>query len=282
MANESWHYLENQFDGVTRESRKRMDAILADTFPKLVAGTAANSAIAPLVTILTPAKTAWDTVYGQWANARAASRAATQQVENLLFVLRREPAPGERSHVDAWESRLSAEWARSHAVYAYLLPQGREPFTLGTREQMIGAVEQFGKRLTDQAGKLQAEAAQPGLAADKAARLTRQATLLTELAGDVSAFFAQLDAARDAQQQREGELDGLSGQVEAARVIAATALYKVLGSLMAIFAEPPQRSQVTAFFDLTLIMNPPKAGEDEEEELPADPVPPAGGGGVVG
>ena len=47
MPNETWHYLENQFDTVTRTSRKRMNSILVDHKTKIDA--AAGTQGAPLI-----------------------------------------------------------------------------------------------------------------------------------------------------------------------------------------------------------------------------------------
>ncbi len=257
MANETWHYLENQFDSVTRRARKRMDSILADTHPKLAQGANLNPALEPALAVLTPAKTAWDAAYGQWLDKQAGYRSATQATENLISSLQRAPAPGERSKLDRWESKVAGEWARSHPVYQFLFPRGREPFTSGTREQILDEVERLGGRFTQKAGDLAGEAA----------------ALLTGLGGEVTAFHSELQAARDAQQTTEGEVDQFAALADQRRVEAATALYRVLAKLMDIFAEPAERDQVTGFFDLTLIMTPPRPDEGDEAEPPASTSP---------
>ncbi len=268
MPTETWHYLENQFETVTSGSRSRMNAILADSHAKLTLGAAENAALAPVLAGLTAAKAGWDAAYGDWKGARASWRAATQTQVNLLAALRVAPAPGERSKIDRWESKVGGEWARSHPVYAYLFPRGREPFTSGTLEDILDELELLGQRLASKA----AEAA-AGLSAE-------QQTLLTTLAGEVTAFHGLLGGARDAQQQVEGLVTRTADLCEQQRGSAATALYRVLAKLMDIFAEPASRGQVTGFFDLTLIMTPPSP--DEEEEVGATPVAAsvAGNGGA--
>ncbi len=256
MATEIWHYLENQFETVTEGSRGRMNAILADTHAKLTKGAADNPALVPVLAVLTPAKAAWDTAYGEWKESRAGWRSATQAQANLLATLRVEPAPGERSKIDRWESKAGAEWPRSHPVYAYLFPRGREPFTKGTLESIQDEVKRLGDRMAGQAGDANA-----GLSPE-------QVALLTALAGEVTAFHGQLDAARDTQQEIEGLVDRLATRCEQQRVKTATALYQTLAKLMDLFAEPEARGEITSFFDLSLIMAPPASKEEEEDAAP--------------
>jgi hypothetical protein len=261
MAAETWHYLENQFETVTDGSRQRMNSLLADTHAKLTKGAADHAALVPVLAVLTPAKTDWDAAFGAWKDARAQWRSASQGQQNLLAALQEEPAPGERSKIDRWESKVGSEWAKSHPIYAYLFPLGRSPFTEGTLENILGEVKRLGERLAAKA-------------ADAGAGLTAEQTaLLTALATEVTAFYTQLSATRDTQQQIEGVVARTADLCEQQRVKTATALYRVLAKLMDIYAEPEQRGQVKAYFDLTLIMTPPDQPDDAPETVAPSPVP---------
>lgn len=87
---------------------------------------------------------------------------------------------------------------------------------------------------------------------------------LLALAGEVTAFYAQLNAARNAQQGLEGSTDITAEQIEAARVTIARALYGDLGMLMAIYQDAP--SQVEAFFDLDTLREGSSGAEDSSDQ----------------
>jgi hypothetical protein len=268
MANETWHYLENQFDSVTKLNRKLMDAILKDHYSKLSGAAVADVRLQPLLASLSPVKAAWDAKYGEWKNAQAAYRSASQAVQNLFDTLQIKPVGGGRSTLDGWVSKVASFWPDGNAVYDYLLPRGREPFTSGTIEDMAGEVERLATRLGTKATDLTTLAAAPGNTPEQTADYTEQAGALTALQQKVSAFSTQLNAARNVQTQQEGAVDQLSKQVETARAAAADALYGSLAGLMTIFSTAATRGQVAGFFDLALIMNPP-AADDATSTPPA-------------
>lgn len=274
MADETWHYLENQFDSVTKGRRGRMDSILNDTYVKLNAAVGQNAAYLPIRDGLSDPKTAWETAYADWKNKRANWRGATQALENLLSALSVAPAPGSRSKIDKWESRIANYWAVTHPIYATLLPRGRDPFTEGTRDSIIDEVEQFGVRVAAKSVELLAAAGDPNLPPAEAAELTEQGNALAVLGTEVTAFHGELNGARTAQQQQEGMVDQCSASCEQKRVDAADALYKVLAQLMAMHWTKEARPMVAGFFDLTLLMETSQPGDEEEEE----PQPPEGGG----
>ena len=249
-----WHYLANQFDNVTKGRRKRMNAILADSFAKLTEGAASNAALVPVLAVLTAVKGPWDTAYGAWKERRAAWRSTTQEFDNLLAALRVSPGGGLRSKIDRWESKVAAFWAVSHAVYAYLFPQGREPFTVGGRDEIITEVKGLGERLATKSGELTTAAGAPGLPAGQVAELEEQADALDALGTEVTAFYNLMKDARSAQTVKEGLVDQAAATCEQRRVESATALYRALAKLMDIFAEPEVRMQVAGFFDLELIV----------------------------
>lgn len=277
MAEETWHYLENQFASVTAGNRKLMHAILKDHYDKLAAGVPGDARLQPLMGVLDPVYTEWTQKYGAWKNSQAAYRSASQAMLNLLDVLRERPPGGGRSKIDEWASKIASYWSASDPNYDFLLPQGREPFTTGSRDEMIGEVERLGQRLLTKKAELAAAAADPQLDEPEQQALTEQANAMDALAAKVSAFHAQLSAARTLQTQKEGAVDQLSGQVRPARLAAADALYHSLAGLMAIFYKAEGRDQVTGFFDLTLIMSPPEPSDQE----PDPGMPPAGGGGTT-
>lgn len=274
MPEETWHYLENQFESVTRENRKLMDAILTDAHAKFNAGAGGHAAVNAGYLLLNAVKVQWDAAYSGWFERRAAWRSTTQALLNLLAALQLSPGAGQRSKIDRWESKVASFWSEEHAVYAYLFPLGREPFTSGSREEIIGAVEGLGTRLNTKSGELAAAAGDPLLTPEQVAELNEQATALAALSTEVLAFHGQLDAARLIQTQKEGLLDGQATLCEQRRQAAAVALYRALAKLMDAWAEEATRPQVADYFDLSLIMNPPEEEEEDEEPPPGGPPAP--------
>jgi hypothetical protein len=227
-----------------------------------------------LLTFLTPVKTAWEKAYGDWKNAQAGYRSASQVVQNLFDTLQLKPVGGGRSLLDDWESKVSSYWATDSAIYSYLFPRGRESLNSGTIEEVVNEVARLVTRLEKTQTDLNTLAAAPGNTPAQTADYTEQAAAMLRLKEKVAAFSLQLGQARTAQTGQEGALDQLSPQVEAARVEVVDALYKNLADLMSLFYLAKDRLRVEGFFDLTLIMNPPVA--DDASPDPAVPPPPVG------
>lgn len=257
---DTWHYLENQFLSVTKKRRGLADAIYKDHLAKLTGKLPGNAALAPLLAGITAAGAPWSVKYGEWKNARAEYRGTTQAVENLLAILQRKPVGGGRSKIEEWDSKIRAYWSPGDPIYETLLPQGRESFTTGARDQMLDEVGLLAGRIQVQADALAAAAAAASGA--EAALLTEQGDALLALKPSVVAFSAQVNAARSVQTQKEGFVDEFSEQLEPLRVDLCVALYRNVGSLMAMLA--PHQAEVAGYFDLQLIMAPP-AGDDEDE-----------------
>lgn len=270
MADQTWHYLENQFDNSTRNSRKRMNILIEDHAAKLTAGAGGNATVAAARTALVTPRTNWQSAYQSWRNASAAYQAATLTLENALAVLRRSPGPGLRSKIDEWESKVAAFWGQGSPHYEYLFPRGREPFTEGARDEIISCVTELAGRLSTKGAELTTAAGDPALTPEEAAELAEQGAAISELGGKVGIFHTSLNGARTGQQEKEGAVDTLSTQVEVRRKEAAVALYGNLGQLMHEFRANPDA--VAAYFDLDTLM---KSGPDEE------PVPPPANGGVT-
>jgi hypothetical protein len=92
---------------------------------------------------------------------------------------------------------------------------------------------------------------------------------LEALRTEVTAYYTQLNTARQAQQGLEGQTDASSDDMSPARTAVVTALYGNLGMLMHIYAATPVT--VASFFDLDTL----RKGDDEEEpQPPTSPTPP--------
>jgi hypothetical protein len=282
MPTDTWHYLENQFDNATVDSRKRMNILVADFKAKIGARAGEHATFASINTEFATHATAWTTAYNGWRNKLAQYRGATQTLENLLEVLALSGAGGTRSKIDEWDSRLQAHWGAHDPVYVTLLPQGRAPFTTGGRDARIAEVGALATRLGEQAPiqntvvtalQVQMDAitsgggTPPQELVDAFEDAQDRLATLQSLQTKVAAFSTSLQNARNAQQGVEGQVDAAATAVEARRLTLAQELYGHLGTLMKHF-----RTTATAagdFFDLDTLM---ESGSDEEPEPP--PAPP--------
>jgi hypothetical protein len=283
MADIIWHYLENQFDNATKDSRKRMNIIVSDFAAKLALRAGEHATLTTIHTAFAPQAAAWTSIYSAWRNKKAEYRGATQTFTNLLVALTESGPGAARSKIDEWDSKLKAHWSQGEALYTTLLPQGREPFTSGGRDNIVAEVGSFGERLANAQTPLGVEQSAlqdqidsitngggtpPQSLVDALAEVVERAQTVNALQTKVAAFHGTLVQARTAQQGREGQVDALSAQVEAKRVAIATEMYGHLGTLMAHFKTNPV--SVGAFFDLDTLM---ATGPDEEPE-PEPPTPP--------
>lgn len=243
----TWKYVVNQFDAATADSRVAMNKIAQDHDPKLKAASlepGADPRLAQLHTDYQVDLGQWDTAYALWRNTKDGYGGGTNAFEGLLRALAVKASAEETSKVENWDSRIRAEVPHGGTIYTALMPQGRAPFSAGSREEILDAVKGLGTRLSAQTTK-------PALVA---------------LGVEVTGFYNQLKAARDAQQGMEGGTDMTADQIEVERAAMATALYGNLGMLMHIYRATPRR--VAAFFDLDTLRQPSSA----------ETTPPTGGG----
>lgn len=219
----TWHYLNNTFLIITVGSNKLMMIISPDFRARLISHSA-DPEIAAFLAIFAPIDDAFANAYTAWFNAGAFYKGATISFENLLSVL-------SKTKLDLWIPQVQVVFPEGSAEYATLFPKGRTLFTNGSYDIRINAVKSLGTAL----------ASYPALAAVKT---------------DVDNFHSDLVDTRTAQQTKEEDVRGKSELLETARVNTAVAMYRILGKLMAKFAETPEA--IAKFFDLALIQSPPK------------------------
>jgi hypothetical protein len=291
--NNPWPLAENPFDNRTKRSRKAMHKIGADHKDKLDVKAATSAFFASLQGLYIPIWTNWTAAYNAWVNANAAWNSCTRKLEGMLDTLRVDP-PGEgRSLIDQWEGAIAGLWSRTGSMYEYFFPQGREPFTEGTRESTIQAVATLSTRLIEKTAIIQSERANLELQLDAlvAAGATvpdelqdavqlardREATV-TRLGNRINAFAGSLQAARSEQQGCEGTVALASSALDKQRVRLARRLLKnfyLIADHHCDVEAPEPNPQFAAadYFDLATLMRPNGEGDDGEEEPPA-PVPP--------
>jgi hypothetical protein len=289
MSATVWHFLENQFDNSTKNSRKRMNIILTDHLAKVFARLSEHATITALVSPTQAVANTWTTRYTDWRNKLASYRGASQTMQNLLDALKLAPGPGQRSKIDEWDSKLTALWTPGSPEYVNFLPSGRAPFANGGRDNIIKEVGDFSQRLTAQItplttardtlqGQVDAITAGGGTPPDALADALETAKdrvdTVTSLAGKTAQFHSQLSSARSAQQGKEGLVDSAATLLEESRVIAARRLYANLGLLMAHFVllgneQVDPQCAAGDFFDLDTLIQTAADEEPDPEPAPA-------------
>jgi hypothetical protein len=219
----TWHYLNNTFLIITVGSNKLMMILSPDHRARLISHSA-DPEIAAMLAIFAPIDDAFANAYTAWFNAGAFYKGATISFENLLTVL-------SKTKLDLWIPQVQVVFPDGSAEFATLFPKGRTLFTNGSYDIRINAVKSLGTALVTY----------PALAALKT---------------DVDNFYSDLFDTRTAQQTKEEDVRGKSELLETARVNTAVAMYRILGKLIAKYAETPE--MIAKFFDLSLIQSPPK------------------------
>jgi hypothetical protein len=224
---ELWEPLENKFINGTKNSKKRMNTVCADTGDK-IDFRKAETGIGALNTYYKPFRTSFQNKYALWFSTNGTYNAATQTTERLK---------AELSGVKAkrWSVKVENEYIDDPDKYKAIFPNGRAPFQEGSYESRLTALQALSNALT-------------GIDA------------LRDTKTEVDTFLAQFQAARTLQQGKESMVDELSRQVEVERVSVGVALYYVLGGLMQIYSATPDA--IAAFFDLETLR---RTGAEEDE-----------------
>jgi hypothetical protein len=200
-------YAGNQFFSATAESLTLMDDLLADAFPKLSLAVVTHSFLAPALTLLTAAKTAWDAGRSALVNKEAAQQGATLLVEDFLASVTRKPSAEENSLIETWDNTIRSQVAYQGSVYKTLLPNNRETLTEGTIKERLDAGTGFATRLGQQTTK----------------------PALVTLGNAVGQFYSQGQNLRTAQVTLFNQVSELRDDQEVLRVAAAEALYAMVG-----------------------------------------------------
>jgi hypothetical protein len=236
MADADWHYLENQFDNSTKQSKKRMKNQAQHHRDALVAAPAGIKTA--LIARLTPPHEAFLNKYNQWVNLRAQRKGAGLTLEELLAKLSAED-------IEEIETKFKNFYKRGTPQHATAFAGGRAPYQEGAEDERVDALVNLHTRIDD--------IADPAL------------DPVTDL---VTAVLEPLQAARTATTTLGAQAEQARTQIESLRVALAGALYKNMAGLM---QELGPVEEVAAFFDLTLLR---ETGADEEDPEPIPPPPP--------
>jgi hypothetical protein len=235
MPTEPFKYALNSFDIQTQDSNSLMSEILITTLPKLTAAAAAHAALAPSLTAVTAASTAWNAGETTLASAEATQLAATMLVTDKLASLTRKPDTETNSFIETWDSTIRSQVPYQGSVYTILLPNGRETLTAGGIDEQIDAMRDFGVRLAAQSAK----------------------PVLVTLGGTVTAFATAARTLRTSQLAAKAAVDAARGVQETLRFNAAAELYAMVGAGMGVFKATP--ALVDSLYDVSLLRGPSQA-----------------------
>ena len=239
---EPWKFESNTIEIVTRKSFKLADVLLRDHVARALK--AMNKAPGDVDFPVVYGRVAgelsnWSSAYLSWNLSRGTYKAKTQTFEELL--------DGLPAKIDDWDIDIQGAggptkpYRAGKPGYTELFPQGRKPFNSGPRDSRVTAMTTLG------------------------AALTGQGVPLATMATAVSDYAASMVAARDQQQQAEGNTDTLSTALEAQRLSLSIAMFRNVGRLMEKFGPSPM---VGNFFDLTYIRDGATPPPDDAPAAP--------------
>lgn len=240
MPTEPSKYALNQFDTATAGSLPLMSELLANTRPRLATAAAANALFNPPLVLLDTAIALWESGETLVANAEAAQPAATLAFQDKMESITRKPDADTNSLLEQWDVTIRGQVAFQGPTYLLLLPQGRETLTVGTYDARLDAGRDFGIRLSQQTGK----------------------QVLIDLGVVVTAFYTSARNLRNAQNTAKSVLDDVRMDQEPLRLLAAAALYNMVGVGMSVWRETPL--MVDTLFDVGMLRGTP-------QEIPAAP-----------
>lgn len=206
-----------------------MSEILADTVPRASAVTAGLASFTPAMTSLLAAASAWDAGETLLTNAEAALPGASFAFADKMAARTRKPDADTSSLLEIWDTTLRSQVAYRGPVYRMLLPHGRTALTRGSPEEQLAAQHDLGVRLTAQTSR----------------------PVLVALGAAVTAFSDAARALRTAQIRAKSALETARLAQESHRVVAAGALYGLIGQGMATWCMNP--AQVDTLWNVNLL-----------------------------
>ena len=139
MATLPRHYAENQFLAATFEDIPLMGEIFGDHVPRLLAAAAADPVFGGIAAATVDLRAPWNSAEDAATNAEAGQQSATLAFTEKLLGVSRKPDADTNSPLETWDSTIRSQVPYQGTVYTYLLPSGREPFTVGSYEERLDA-----------------------------------------------------------------------------------------------------------------------------------------------
>lgn len=232
MPEEPSKYAENQFESSTRNNFPLMGESLTYTKPRVAAAALIHPEFVPWNNLLISLTAAWSGGETVLANDEANQIGATLAFEDKLASLTRKPDADTNSPIEIWDNIIRSQVAYNGPTYLALLPHGRETLTDGSYEARLDAIRDFGVRLSQQSSK-------PALIA---------------LGLTVTAFHTAASGLRDAQNSRKAAVETARVNLEGVRLLAAAALYGMVGCAMGVWGATPL--MVDSIWSVALLRRP--------------------------
>lgn len=219
MANRPFAFLINPFLVATENNYKKMTELSTYTYNAL--GTVPT--LAEVKAFLQASYLDYLEKYDKWKNSGGERKTTTMSLGILVDDLPRQAKD--------WNFEIQHFAKEGTAEYKTYFPNGRTPYSRGTHEEKIRTVSQ----LVDALGKR---------------------TPVPPVKDTINDYLTDLNAAFAAQQGKGSAVTQSSDAVELARIAVGTALYSVLGQLIAIYPENPK--QIEAFIDTESLRRRPQ------------------------
>lgn len=232
MSTANSTYASNQIEVATRDNATLLSEFAADAMPKVAAATLTHSEFAPVNGELISAYALWGAAETIVANAGAGQIGATAAFEDFMASLTRRPNIDTKSPLEDWDYIINGVYSAGSPSYKTLLPQGRETVTVGTYQQRLDALRDFGIRLTNEAGK----------------------PTLIALGTVVTTFYNTANMKRNFQLNRKTALDNGRVDMEAVRLLFCGKFYKMIGVAMGVWEQQPEL--VDTVWDVNMLRDP--------------------------
>ena len=220
-----WIFLQNTFATNTAGSHRKALILIEDLFAKLKAEAANDSFISTISQDFQAFYQAYQNVFTQKQSFQNLYEGYTLQFENIIGEMPQQ--------LRTWESKIRAVFEEDTPEERMIFPNKRNPFLAGNYEERINAVKVLSTTISNF----------PDLQNAK--------TL-------VDAYYQRLEGARLSQQEKEGQNDKLSSELEKQRLLICTELYGILGRLMYHYRQNPTR--IEDYFDLSLLRTATSTG----------------------
>ena len=215
-----WSYTVNPFEMATNDSYAK--ALKISTFHyDALAGVQTDPFFSTLYTPIASLHTTLRAAYANYTAQQGAQMSKTLSLSQLLIMLMNTKAK-------QWDVAAQGAHPQGTAAYKNLFPHNRIPFQNGSQLERINAVKTLSLALTGD-------------------------TALATTKTDVDNFYAQLDAANNAQKTSKSTTVINSDKVETARINVCVAMYANLGAMIQKFASTPE--VIADYFDLATIRN---------------------------
>lgn len=232
QTHQDWQYVQNQFQNALGRNYKATNIVAKDHVSTL-ANFKADGDILVLYNRTLPVYNGFQLAYTNWKKRVAFYKGATSAVDRLLEQFRTKLLP-------RWDVLIQVFYMPDTAEYLTLVPSGRTGMYLGGKDSQIQAVRTLSESLLEY----------PDLAS---------------LQEEVANFYANIEKARDIQQQREQAVQGAADDLRKVQADVCLMMYRNLGRLMDKYAQEPQ--SILNFYQLDLVRNVGAGSKAEEEEM---------------